>query len=180
MNIFAVNQNPIQAAKELSNKHVIKMISESLTMLSFAFPEGTAAIKNSRSNPHHRHPASIWARQSRENFDWLLTHALALCDEYTLRYKREHIYQEPLLDYCSKADTLYFPTVSLTPFACCFGDFKGKIDMQNPVAAYQEFYRLDKADFARWPSIEKIPAWWHIKTEDFVDKSFKNGQYIKR
>ena len=36
MNIFAINENPIVAAQEQCDKHVVKMIVESAQMLSTA------------------------------------------------------------------------------------------------------------------------------------------------
>ncbi len=174
MNIFATNSDPILAAKTLCNKHVIKMCTESRQMLESAFPD--------HSKAYYSHPASIWARSSKENFEWLLTHAIAQCEEYTRRYKREHDTQKHIEWVVDNYKHLNFPKIELTPFARCFGPFKQMLDANQPdtLLAYQEFYRLDKISFAKWPTIDMIPDWWVEKSEKFVDKNFKDGTYIKR
>lgn len=182
MNIFVTSLCPIESAQSLNNKHSIKMPTESLGMLAFAFPEGEAPVLNSRSHRHYVHPASRWVRQSKPNFEWLLIHAIEQCDEYRRRYHREHKYQQHVEWVIDNYKFLQFPEKELTPFARCFSEFKELLDKTIPdtVEAYREFCKLDKIDFAKWPSIDKIPDWWIEKSEKFVDKSFKNGIYTKR
>lgn len=151
-------------------------------MLVFAFPENETPIPNPRSNRHYKHPSSLWARQSKENFEWLLLHGLAQCEEYTRRYKREHD-SEKHIKWCEKNYSfLSFGSKGQTPFARCFSQYKEKLDstINDPVEAYREFYRLDKASFAKWPSRKHIPDWWIDDSEVWVDKNFKNGIYTKR
>ena len=151
-------------------------------MLCFAFPEGSAPYKNSRKHRHYVHPASQWLRESKENFLWMVEHFKAQLDEYKVRYKREHGTAQHLNWIENNFRSINFPTTGLTPFARCFGPFKEELDRTEPdtVQAYRKFYILDKIDFAKWPSLEKIPDFWVEKSEKFVDKSFKNGQYTKR
>lgn len=183
MNVFLTSSDPRVAAINLCNRHNPRMPIETLGMLSFAFPEGECSYENKRSNRHYVHPASVWARQSKDNFEWLLEHGIHQFQEYTRRYKRIHKCQEAfdwiVENYKSK---LNFNQKDLTPFARCFSQFKEELDKTEPdtVKAYQKFYILDKAGFAKWPSIESIPDWWIDKSEKWVDKNFKNGEYIKR
>jgi predicted nucleic acid-binding Zn finger protein len=183
MNIFAINNCPSQSAKELCNKHIIKMPLETLGMLVFAFEEGKTLYPNNRKNRHYLHPASIWARSSKNNFEWLLEHGFSLCSEYQIRYKREHFACSHLLDIKKNINNLIFEQVNLTPFSRCFSSFKEELDKTttNTIEAYKLFYKKDKKDFAKWPSLEKIPSWWDFEQkQSFVDKSFKNGLYTKR
>ncbi|RTL01319.1 MAG: hypothetical protein EKK57_05010 [Proteobacteria bacterium] len=182
MNIFAVNPDPEKAARELANRHISRMPLETAGMLVFAFPEGSTPIPNLRSNRHFSHPASHWCRQSKENYEWLLMHGLAQADEYKIRYKREHD-SEKHINWCvNNYHTIDFPSSKFTPFARCFSSYKTLLDttIADPILAYQEFYKLDKISFARWPAAEKIPVWWISQDQNWVDKNFKNGQYIKR
>jgi hypothetical protein len=151
-------------------------------MLAFAFPEGTTSIKNDRKNRHYTHPASIWSRSSKTNFEWLLLHALTQCEEYTKRYKRIHSSQEFIEWAEQNYKYLTFDKVEQTSFARCFSSFKEPLDKEEPntLNAYRKFYWLDKQPFAKWPSIKNIPNWWPSKTEEYVDKSFINGIYSKR
>ena len=182
MNIFAVDTSPERSARWLNNKHSYRMPLESMGMLMFAFPDGFTPYSNSHTHRHYKHPASRWARETRENFEWLLTHFEVQLDEYKIRYKRDHDSGQYLNWIRNNYKSINFSNSGLTPFARCFGPFKEILDKteHNTIIAYQKFYVLDKIDFARWPSIEKIAPFWPEKSEKFVDKNFKNGQYTKR
>lgn len=181
MNIFYIEIDPVKAAQALCNKHISRMPLESLGMLAYAFPEGEAPYPNKRDS-HYNHPASKWARESLENFEWLLAHAIAQCVEYTARYKREH-YSQQYISQIEDMERPVFPTKGLTPFARCFGTWKEVINpmVHDTLEAYRSFYMADKETFAKWPSINMIPAWWNFEPkEKYVDKNFINGNYIKR
>ena len=120
MNIFYIHEDPIIAAKMMTNKHVVKMIIESAQLLSTAHrvldgyldskisSSGKRIVKcwklNSNldnilySSTHYNHPSSIWARKSEENYIWLYNHFLALGNEYTYRYNKIHKTIEKLKD----------------------------------------------------------------------------------
>lgn len=155
---------------------------ETMGMLMFAFPEGETPKPNSRKNRHYIHPASIWARASLENFEWLLLHGLAQCEDYTRHYKRRHDSQSAIEWAADNYRFLTFEKRGLTPFARCFSSFKAQLDSTVPdtVEAYRQFYWLDKQDFARWPSLSAIPEWWPERSARFVDPSFVGGIYSKR
>ena len=40
---------------------------------------------------HINHPSAIWTRTAVQNYNWLVEHFHALCDEYSYRYDKEHI-----------------------------------------------------------------------------------------
>ena len=44
------------------------------------------------------HPCTIWANESTINAWWLLAHGLALCNEYTHRYGKEHSCEKTLVE----------------------------------------------------------------------------------
>jgi Pyrimidine dimer DNA glycosylase len=181
MNIFHTDPCPIVSAKNLCNKHSSRMPLESMGMLMYAFPEGSTPVDNSYDHRHYKHPSSIWARQSKDNFEWLMIHAIMQCEEYTRRYKREHDSEKYIKWAIDQYKYLTFPKVGLLPFARCFSTFKQHLDMTEPdtVLAYRKFYILDKP-FAKWPNSASIPEWWPDKSEKSVDKMFKDGNYTKR
>ena len=86
MNIFVLDESPVVSAKYACDKHVVKMILESAQMLCAIHPEGTAPYKRS----YYNHPCTKWARESFENYDWLIRHAYALCAEYSRRYNHKN------------------------------------------------------------------------------------------
>ena len=90
MNIFALSADPVESAKQLLDKHVIKMPTETCQMLhtnilymqfvksrgkepqlkdlkAFHKTTGSELMKPAMLN----HPSTIWARQSIANFHWL-------------------------------------------------------------------------------------------------------------
>lgn len=156
MNIFVLNEDPIQAARDQCNKHVVKMILESAQLLVTAFPEGTTPYKHT----HFNHPCAKWVRESLSNYGWLLTHACELCNEYTRRYGRVHKTENVIMSL----DVPDLPDVGLTPFVRAIKEpwksmtLGSKMDI---VDAYRFYYAQDKARFARWSPRAKAPTWWH-------------------
>ena len=152
MNIFAVDKDPKISAQQLCDKHVVKMILESAQMLCSAYPNGDAPYKRAFYN----HPCTIWARESQENYEWLLAHAYAMCQEYTRRYGKVHksIYA---IEWCGKNYIkLQLPQKGLTEFAQAMPEqYKNKCS----VTAYRSYYNGEKAGFATWKKRE-TPKWF--------------------
>ena len=48
-----------------------------------------------------KHPCTIWAAAHYGNLSWLITHGLALCDEYKARYNKTHSCFAPMLEAVS-------------------------------------------------------------------------------
>lgn len=152
MNIFILDRDPAIAASYQCNKHVVKMILETAQMLCSPFDPGTAPYKRS----HFNHPCSVWARHTRANFDWLVTHGLALCSEYESRYSKTHK-SKAIIEWCrDNANTLTFPSEGLTEFAQAMPD---ECRRPDPVDAYRTYYLVHKRDFAKWPEGKK-PSWY--------------------
>jgi hypothetical protein len=153
MNIFVVSYDPVTAAKELCDKHVVKMIAESAQMLCCAYPDGEAPYKRA----YYNHPCTVWARETMGNFDWLTDHALALCSEYTCRYGRIHKSEEVITWCRDNIRKLEFSGWNLTPFPQAMPDeYK---DKDCAVTAYRAYYNAEKASFAKWSKSEK-PDWF--------------------
>lgn len=89
MNIFVTDPCPIESAKFLDSKRVIKMVLESAQILSTNMH--VLGIPNAPyRKTHQNHPVTVWSRGSRANYMWLLAHFKALSDEYTARYGKVH------------------------------------------------------------------------------------------
>ena len=136
MNIFVLDTDPKVSAQLMCDKHCVKMILESAQMLCSAYPEGDAPYKRT----HFNHPCSKWIRDSVDNYEWLLSHAYSLVDEYFDRYSKIH--------------NLALPDRGLTPFAQAMPD---EYKHSDPVRAYQTYYVNDKKYFAKWKNRE-IPT----------------------
>lgn len=92
MNIFYTSTCPIQAARNLCNVHVNKMIIESCQLLSAAHHvlDGPDAIKGIMKLTHTNHPSSVWVRSSSQHYNWLLEHLIELLKIFEQRSGKIH------------------------------------------------------------------------------------------
>lgn len=149
MNIFVVDRDPVQAAQDLCDKHVVKMIVETAQMLCSAHPAGAAPYRRT----HAKHPCTLWTAASMQNYMWLIDHGIALCEEYTKRYGKRHKSQD-VIEWCrDNAPPLL--SLGLTPFAQAMPD---QYRDPDPVTAYRNYYQGEKRRFATWKGSK--PSWW--------------------
>lgn len=181
MNIFYLDECPIESAKLMCNKHMSKMVVESAQMLSTAHRmlDGIKEMRPSRSGKrmvpyyklndwredklynavHFNHPCNIWIRENIENYVWLYEHFIALGDEFTRRYNKKHMTIEKLRDVLIvlpkniKDGTITEPALAMTARPECI--VKG-----NPVKSYRNFYITKQERFKMiWPEGEQ-PEWF--------------------
>lgn len=153
MNIFVLSKNPILAAQMQCDKHVVKMILESAQMLSTI--QSKHGISTKYKPTHINHPCTIWAGTTQSNYRWLLTHAKALCEEYTKRYNKIHACQE-LIDGVLSFVPTQIPDSGLTDFVQAMPD---KYKQEDPVQAYRDYYIGEKNSFAKW-KLGNQPEWF--------------------
>lgn len=144
MNIFALDADPVKAAHQMIDKHIIKMPTETCQMLhtnilylkyvqaygkeptlaelkAFHQELGSELMKPAMLN----HPSTIWARQSYANFDWLYQHGIALCDEYSYRYNKRHGSYDRIVNgikLLEENDSFGFTHSGLTPVTIAMDD----------------------------------------------------------
>ena len=104
MNIFVTDRCPIQSARNLPDKHIVKMPLETCQMLAIIYSDwyyGVGKLYKSDGTPYRtshgafrNHPCTQWAAANQFNLAWLIKHGLALCDEYTARYNKVHTCQD--------------------------------------------------------------------------------------
>ena len=100
MNIFVTDPCPIQSARNLPDKHIVKMPLETCQMLAIIYSDwyyGVGKLYKSDGTPYRtahgafrNHPCTQWAAANQYNLAWLIVHGLALCTEYNLRYDKVH------------------------------------------------------------------------------------------
>lgn len=176
MNIFVLDENPILAAEYQCDKHVVKMLLETTQMLCAIHRVYTAEIltvgpkgkmvpsfidpvKDSEiyKVTHFTHPCMVWARKTNENYNWLSLHWASLAAEYQKRYKMHH----KCIDLILKYDEIFnapaqLPFTGLTPFVQAMPD---KYKCEDAVQAYRNYYKGEKASFAKW-KLNNEPYWW--------------------
>lgn len=165
MNIFVLDRDPKKAAIMQCDKHVVKMPVETAQMLASAMrrhgatdidmPFTKAGTPYGNAHPHH--PCTLWAGETQENYRWLVSHGLQLCEEFQNRYGKRHACCDAIL-HMAKFEN-YIPEGSLTTFAQAMPD---ESKCMNPVRAYREYYLTDKVGIASWNKGRRSPAWWKI------------------
>ena len=93
MNIFYVDDDPVISAVQLCNKHIVKMPLETAQILSTAHRhlDGDDYADNHGlyKVAHLNHPSTVWARSSKQHYEWLVAHFEALLDEKLRRYTKK-------------------------------------------------------------------------------------------
>lgn len=125
MNIFVTSFCPTESAQALDNKRVNKMILESAQMLATALIDHKAPTDflpvTQQGKPykptHYNHPCTIWTRQTRKNYLWLVDHVESLHEEFKKAYGREH-WVGQFISRLREA-SIFIPNGSLTQFANC-------------------------------------------------------------
>ena len=163
MNIFATDIDPVISAKALDTKRVIKMVLESAQMLCTALHLNGASHLAQYKKTHANHPSNVWVRETRSNYEWLLTHFKALCDEYTLRCNKvhatSHLYNNLVLG------SQYIPVGPLTPIANCAARKDLGIDckhIENVHLAYKLYL------IQRWKLDTRSPKWGNTMPDWYV------------
>lgn len=184
MNIFVVNADPRLAARDLPDKLIVKMPTESLQLLTpWAFnahgvytqkPDGT----NYGIKGFAHHPCAKWLYESPANVHWLLEHAFGMADEYWQRYNKYHgtlggLNQIRTLVYKkhNKEDSRY-----RTEFVQAMPEeFKIPGDA---VTAYRNYINGYKG-YAEWRYSGK-PDWWDEAKHEPVRKQYLLEREAKR
>jgi Pyrimidine dimer DNA glycosylase len=136
MNIFVLDSNPSVAAALMLNKHIVKMALETAQLLCTTVNLLNDSSEAPYKTTHKNHPSAVWARESIQNYFWLIEHGLGICSEYTKRYGKIHKCQE-VIEWCL-LNSPKLPDVGLTPFAQAMPDeFKNDCAVQ----AYRNYYR---------------------------------------
>lgn len=177
MNVFYLSHNAEECAQYHVDKHVVKMITEQNQILStthrlldgspvYGVRKGgvSKVVGYKLSDPsadsiiykttHVNHPSTMWARQSVENYLWLVEMTDALCKEYTHRYGKIHAGSRVL-------DALRTPPKNLVskeftqPTPAMPDEYKVKGDS---IQSYRNYYNGAKARMFSWKNRE-TPEW---------------------
>jgi hypothetical protein len=175
MNIFVLSEDPIDAARDLCNKHICKMLIESAQIMSTVYRQvmeerwglssrDQAMFPRLYKSTHGNHPAVKWVKGSVHNTEWLWQHLLGIEKEYNDRYNRDRRKHYKAWDVIRELDGIRFSIWKEkgdwhhhTPFVQCMPErYRGP----DAVLAYRAYYRGEKAKFAVWQPHAKEPDWW--------------------
>lgn len=146
MNIFFLDRDPMTAARLHCDVHVVKMAVECAQILCTALHRHGVAAPYRPTHP--KHPSVLWAGESRAHFAWTRALGLALCDEYRLRFGRDHKSRQVLA-------AVPEPPIDANGWRDPPQAMPEEYQRGDAVAAYRAFYKGAKAVFAG-----KGPARW--------------------
>lgn len=183
MNIFVLDRDPLVAARDHCNKHVVKMILESAQMLCAAHWFHLLKMNNKQikdfkrvrdaqnwlyeNTPkkmqppwklsHTRHPCTLWTSETISNYYWHLNLGEALTKQYTERYGKHHK-SEAVLEWLRENIPVGILDEPLTEFPQCMPE-ECKVPGDAP-AAYKNYYIKYKRHMAKWEPRSKTPKWF--------------------
>lgn len=146
MNIFVIDQDTTKCAQALDDLRLNKMIIETAQILSTAMRECGYVGNDIYKSTHRNHPCTVWARESSENFRWLLIYMSDLVEERYRRTGKHHKSYEIFNTLCG--GTKLMPTGPLTPFVNC---------TPHKDIPTIEAYRLTLTE--KWANDKKAPTW---------------------
>lgn len=172
MNIFVINMNPFESAKQLCDAHVIKMILESCQLLSTQ--DRLHSLTDERYKiTHVNHPCRK-CLDNDSNYIWLKYHLYGLLKEYTYRYGKIHKCQNLYEKYWKRSDDEllyskkinfvenYSELIDTTTFPQCMPiQFKNdSTDICNVVKAYKNYYSYKQKTLPSFTyKIRTKPEW---------------------
>jgi hypothetical protein len=160
MNIFFLHLDPKTCAQMHLDKHVVKMILESVQLLCSTHhlhPSGKELKLMKLS--HKNHPSAIWTRESLSNYNWLVELTKELCKEYTYRYGKIHKCEKEYLQILEE-NKPNIQDIGFTPPKQAMPDTY-KIETNNiedSIEAYRQYYFFEKSHMFNWKKRD-IPEW---------------------
>lgn len=180
MNLFWLCLDFALNASYHCDQHVVKMPLEAVQVLYAVLwlldPNGSwrdNAPYNKQKTArgykltHKNHPLVKWATESLTNYMHCADYALALCREYTIRYKKTTLVEEHAKWLKNNPPATLFD-IGMTPVPLCIGEdtTRREEDLEKVVAAYRMYYKTQKLKLARYRHTEK-PEW--LLALEFID-----------
>ena len=158
MNIFYIDSDPKIAARQLVDDHIRKMQIESAQMLCTTFHH--YGIDAPYKKAHYNHPSTKWVRDSIHHVKWLLEHGLEICDEFVIRYGKEHATRKVLLwvkDNLPLLEDKIPSTEFRDPPQCMDNIYKSN----NTLESYRKFYIEEKIKNKQltYNKLNNTPEW---------------------
>lgn len=153
MNVFFLDRDTGKCAQYHCDAHVLKMILEYAQLLSTTVR--LSGIDTGYKPTHTNHPSAIWVRQSISHWIWLRQLALELETEWLYRYGHSADKTHKSADVIRTLPKPFLPDIPWhDPPLVMPESYK----CDDPIEAYREYYRRDKASFATWTR-RRHPKW---------------------
>jgi hypothetical protein len=152
LNIFALSTNQRRAAQYHVNAHVISQIKEYAQLLSsvhHVYPTEHTPHVYKMGSAWFNHPSTIWVRQSKANYSWLVALWHNLYDEKLRRWpnaaKGHASYEDNVARLVNVPPNM--PDVGLTPVSLAMpARFQRPCaTMADAVECYRDYYAFDES-----------------------------------
>tara|TARA_R100000458_G_C8278421_1_gene254538 strand:+ start:89 stop:802 length:714 start_codon:yes stop_codon:yes gene_type:complete len=129
MNMFFTSANPVKAAQSLADRHIGKMLVETVQMCVSAARRWGARDEElpltKAGQPHkggyHGHPMTRWVGDCTGNFDWAVAHGFALAYEWRHRFSGKPHFGETQMIAIDDSNLRFYiprnPDFSSAPFS---------------------------------------------------------------
>lgn len=160
MNIFVLDPCIVKSVKSYCDKHINKMITESVQMLGFCSSKYLKEDINTEfpgvGKSHENHPCVKWLLESKGNYEYLWDLAQFMGIEYSYRERKDPNEHKSYRILNKLPRTIReMPDKGLTKFVNCTKSFK---DIPDVVEAYRLSYIFDKCRFVTWK--RRLPPVW--------------------
>lgn len=151
MNIFVLDKDPKICAQYHTDKHVVKMILESVQMLSTALR--LSGLSKGYKATHINHPCTKWVRESLSNWLWLKELTIYLHEEWQYRYN--HSKKHKSIEVLEQLPNPFIHDKGLTEQAQAMPEVYKDCCV---VQAYRNYYKEEKKHLFTWTK-RPIPEW---------------------
>lgn len=175
MNLFVTDEDPAEAARNLDDKRVVKLILECVQMMSVAVSSRGEPLENTHfgdgrvMRPTHEHSSvTRWVGLTQQNFAWTFAHAAHLVHQYRLAYDRDHSCSRNLEYLISSKLWRRVPGGPLTPFQNSARNEALGLDfswIEPTTEAYRQYL------MARWRTDKRPVTFRNRVPPDWVDRS---------
>lgn len=163
MNVFYTNSCPVQSAIEHCNTHQVKMIVEYAQLLSTAHRVcGGSDAESIYKITHVNHPSAVWVRQSKANYNWVLTCAIELCHLYFLRTGKRHKTEEVLVELCA------MPNIDCNVFSEPPAAVDDDLKALPVLTAYTTYLKRKFNEWATREDKRKIFVTWSVQSPSWI------------
>ena len=166
MNIFHLSLSIKESVLFHVDKHVVKMRLEMAQLACSAHHVlGTNPSLIPYKISHKNHPCSIWARESLDNYLYVVNMGLLLCDELEYRFGTKEQKCKTVLEWLN-INIPNIPSKGLTlPPRCMPNECKTnkKDTFEDVTQSYRNYYTQNKIHLHKWSKREK-PYWLEINS----------------
>lgn len=143
MNIFVLDENPVEAAKRVPVKVASNMALEATQMLAVACHKHGLALPHKKDGSlyseknHANHPCTKWVYQSKSNMKWVLLYAKELCKQHFIKYNKIPAHSSALNEVLCQLDS-DARWENHTKFVC---DMPDEYKQNDVVASYNAYIK---------------------------------------